>query len=269
MGGVGLQFVGLFATGRRREGRSENASDRRSCITLVGGPSHQDTFDLKPDGPSEYRGEFKPIKTNVPGMEICEHMPKLAKCADKYTIVRGVSHTLGSHFLGTDYLNTGNRPLPSLDFPSYGTGDQSRDGRLSGIFRPLWRFPIRPKGRVISAFNTPPANGRDAGSWPAFWSAWHIAGQRSDDRRIGTPPSPTGRTRHSVQRLRTHERRSFRFRQVRPASLRHHQLAKSPQGVRHEPRADQGRSRVWQSSVRAKLPAGRATGGGRQCGSLR
>ena len=79
-----------------------------------------DTFDLKPDAPAEYRGEFNPIKTNVPGIEICEHLPKLAQCADKFAILRGVSHTLAAHELGTKYLNTGNRPLPSLEFPGYG-----------------------------------------------------------------------------------------------------------------------------------------------------
>lgn len=89
-------------------------------VNLGGGPTHMDTFDLKPDAPAEYRGEFNPIKTNVPGMEISEHLPKLAKCADKYIILRGVSHTLAAHEFGTLYMNTGNRPIPSLDFPGYG-----------------------------------------------------------------------------------------------------------------------------------------------------
>jgi len=90
-------------------------------INLPGGPSHMDTFDLKPDAPSEYRGTFNPIKTNVPGIEISEHLPKLAKCADKFAILRGVSHTLAAHRLGSEYVNTGNRPLASLSFPGYGS----------------------------------------------------------------------------------------------------------------------------------------------------
>ncbi|MBC7819493.1 MAG: DUF1501 domain-containing protein [Planctomycetaceae bacterium] len=89
-------------------------------VQLAGGPSHIDTFDLKPNAPDTHRGEFKPIKTNVDGVEICEHLPKLAQCADKYAILRGVSHTLAAHDLGTKYLNSGNRPLPSLEFPGYG-----------------------------------------------------------------------------------------------------------------------------------------------------
>jgi hypothetical protein len=56
----------------------------------------------------------------VPGIEICEHLPKLARCADKFALLRGVSHTLAAHDLGTKYLTSGNRPLPSLEFPGYG-----------------------------------------------------------------------------------------------------------------------------------------------------
>jgi hypothetical protein len=89
-------------------------------VYLGGGPTHMDTFDLKPDAPAEVRGEFNPIKTNVPGIEICEHLPKLAQCADKFTILRGVSHSLAGHELGTLYLNTGSRPVPSLFYPGFG-----------------------------------------------------------------------------------------------------------------------------------------------------
>src|SRR5215813_14233413 len=59
-------------------------------IFLPGGPSHQDMFDLKMDAPLEIRGEFKPIPTNVPGIQICEHLPLLAKLADKYTVIRSM-----------------------------------------------------------------------------------------------------------------------------------------------------------------------------------
>lgn len=89
-------------------------------VRLGGGPSHMDTFDLKPDAPSTHRGEFNPIATNADGVQICEHLPKLAKCADKFAILRGVSHTLADHNLGSLYMGTGNRPLASLHFPVYG-----------------------------------------------------------------------------------------------------------------------------------------------------
>jgi hypothetical protein len=90
-------------------------------VRLGGGPSHMDTFDLKPGAPDTHRGEFKEIPTSVPGIRICEHLPKLAACADKYVILRGVSHNLAAHELGLQYLGTGNRPTPSLRYPSYGS----------------------------------------------------------------------------------------------------------------------------------------------------
>ena len=90
-------------------------------VFLGGGPAHQDTFDLKPDAPEEYRGEFSPIRTSVPGIEICEHMPKLAQRAKQYAVIRGISHTLADHGLGTRYLMTGNIPTPVVNYPMYGS----------------------------------------------------------------------------------------------------------------------------------------------------
>ena len=110
-------FLDMVAAGEAGQGQAKSAI----FINLQGGPSHIDTFDLKPDAPTEFRGTFNPIQTNVPGISICEHLPNLAKCADKFAIVRGVTHTLAAHQLGQEYVNTGNRPLPSLQFPGYGS----------------------------------------------------------------------------------------------------------------------------------------------------
>ncbi len=66
-------------------------------IYLPGGPAHQDTFDLKMDAPSDIRGEFKPIKTNVPGIEICEHLPRLAKMMDKVAVIRSLVGARDEH----------------------------------------------------------------------------------------------------------------------------------------------------------------------------
>ncbi|MEK0447225.1 MAG: hypothetical protein RLZZ399_2546 [Verrucomicrobiota bacterium] len=89
-------------------------------VRMAGGPSHMDTFDLKPDAPDTHRGEFKPIATNADGVQISEHLPRLAQCADKFALLRGVSHTLADHNLGSLYMGTGNRPIASLHFPAYG-----------------------------------------------------------------------------------------------------------------------------------------------------
>ncbi|HVX61868.1 MAG TPA: DUF1501 domain-containing protein [Pirellulales bacterium] len=119
LGAGGLSLAGYLRLAQAGE-VSQGPARSAIFINLAGGPTHMDTFDLKPNAPSEYRGEFNPIDTNVPGVQICEHLPKLAQTADKFVILRGVSHTLAAHDLGSQYLNTGNRPLPSLQFPGFG-----------------------------------------------------------------------------------------------------------------------------------------------------
>ena len=69
-------------------------------VFLAGGPPHQDMFDLKPDAPEGIRGEYRPIATNVPGLEICEHMPRLAKMMDRFAVIRSVVGAGGDHSAG-------------------------------------------------------------------------------------------------------------------------------------------------------------------------
>lgn len=124
-------------------------------IHLSGGPSHQDIFDLKPSAPTEFRGEFSPVATNIPGMEICEHLPKLAKMADKYAVIRSLIGSTGAHsnyqtqsgYDQRDLRNAGGRPAlgsvvaklsgPSSSgapsFVSYNGGDP---GYLGPVFKP-------------------------------------------------------------------------------------------------------------------------------------
>jgi hypothetical protein len=91
----GLSLPQLLAI----EARAGVRSSRKSLINiyLPGGPSHLDLWDLKPDAPSEIRGEFRPIKTNVPGIEICELFPRLAEMMDKLVPVRSVVGSEGHH----------------------------------------------------------------------------------------------------------------------------------------------------------------------------
>jgi hypothetical protein len=93
--GGGLALPNLLAA----EKQAGLGSSHRAVINvfLPGGPPHLDMFDLKPDAPAEVRGEFKPIKTNVPGIEICEHFPMLAKMMDKFVVVRSLSGSHGDH----------------------------------------------------------------------------------------------------------------------------------------------------------------------------
>jgi len=89
-------------------------------IFLPGGPSHQDMFDLKADAPSEIRGEFKPIPTNVDGLEICEHLPRLAKCMDRAAIIRSVVGAFDDHDAYQCLTGRPNRNLPPGGWPSLG-----------------------------------------------------------------------------------------------------------------------------------------------------
>ena len=101
---------------------SEKASTKGKnaiFIFLTGGQSHIDSWDMKPDA-GEMKGEFESIETNLPGLRVCEHMPHLAKHADKYAIVRSVTHTQGANSPGQRYLQTGNQKIPSLEYPDYG-----------------------------------------------------------------------------------------------------------------------------------------------------
>ncbi len=120
LGGLGLSMADYLRLEARGETKAAKATSA-IFINLGGGPSHMDTFDLKPKAGSEFRGEFNPIATNVPGVEISEHLPKLAQLADKFAILRGVSHSLAAHELGTKYMITGNRPIPSVEYPGYGS----------------------------------------------------------------------------------------------------------------------------------------------------
>src|SRR5262249_33648534 len=74
-------------------------------INLPGGPPHIDMYDMKPDAPAEYRGEFKPIKTNVSGFDICELMPRQARIADKLALVRNLQMSTNSHNEGKEVFS--------------------------------------------------------------------------------------------------------------------------------------------------------------------
>src|SRR5947209_11370415 len=106
----------------------------KTCILIFnyGGPSHLDIWDLKPDAPQEIRGEFKPMATRVPGISITEHLPRVARLADRYAIIRSVNHRDNDHAIGaylalTGYSHPKNAilgiepPATPQDLPSVGS----------------------------------------------------------------------------------------------------------------------------------------------------
>ncbi|MFO0952570.1 MAG: DUF1501 domain-containing protein [Isosphaeraceae bacterium] len=108
------------ASGAGAGAQSPGFGRAKACILvyLFGGPSQIDTFDLKPDAPRQFRGEFDPIATSVPGTFICEHLPRLAQRAHRYCLIRGMNHEHPRHGWGLYYMLTGRKhSRPDLDAP--------------------------------------------------------------------------------------------------------------------------------------------------------
>jgi hypothetical protein len=155
----------------------------RACILIFnyGGPSHLDTWDLKPGAPAEVRGEFRPITTAVPGLSITEHLPRLARLARHYAVVRSVTHRDNDHAIGAYLALTGHHhprnavlgiepPATPQDMPALGSAVASSAGAARSIrsrsrIRPASRAPSRSavtddRARRSSA----PVNGRANGT---------------------------------------------------------------------------------------------------------
>ncbi|MBT6484932.1 MAG: DUF1501 domain-containing protein [Planctomycetaceae bacterium] len=125
VGSVGAMGLGLPSLLLADNASAEDTGSRRnekSCIFILqyGGAPQHDMWDLKPDAPEEIRGAFRPIATNVPGINICEKMPLLAQRADRYCIVRSMQTTNGGHDGAMHICMTGNR-LPNDRTPYYGS----------------------------------------------------------------------------------------------------------------------------------------------------
>jgi hypothetical protein len=155
VGGLSLFGLGLPELLQAQENlRKASSSTRRqakACILLFmwGGPSQQDTWDMKPDAPAEFRGEFRPRSTNVAGMQICEHLPRLAQRAHHLALIRSMTHNDVNHTTATHYLLTGKAaptgPLTD-DWPNYGSV-LAKLGRGRGPLPPfVSMMPVVPKG---------------------------------------------------------------------------------------------------------------------------
>jgi hypothetical protein len=117
---LGLGLTQLFDL--KALGAVDNSKDI-NCIMLmlVGGPSQLDTWDMKPNAPVEIHGPYKPIKTNVSGIEISENFPRMAKHADKYALIRSVYHTAAAvHDTGHQMMQTGRLFQGGIEYPHYG-----------------------------------------------------------------------------------------------------------------------------------------------------
>jgi hypothetical protein len=164
----------------------------RSCllIYLFGGPSQIDIWDLKPDAPELFRGEFRPIATSAPGVLICEHLPRLALQADRFCLIRSMRHEHPRHGWGLYYMLTGRKhnrpdldapPTPD-DFPGLGALvnklGPSPDGGPSAITLPRW-----------NRFNDVPNDyaGEKAGFLGHSFDPWLIRGGGADGTDFRIP----------------------------------------------------------------------------------
>jgi hypothetical protein len=134
VGGLALGGLGLAQVlAARAESRSP-ADTSVIIIYCLGGPSHLETYDLKPDGPSEMRSVFKPIATRVSGMSICELLPRQARVADKFSLIRSMRHKVNIHNDGSITVLTGKEPSV-LDPTSTSKSDHPDLGMIAGRVR--------------------------------------------------------------------------------------------------------------------------------------
>ncbi len=118
---MGLTLADLLRMEAR--GAAAPAAKAKSVILvwLAGGPSTIDMWDLKPEAAAGIRGEFRPIESSLKGLQVCEHLPQLAKVMHHCTLVRSLHHTIPSHGPGTVYMHSGYKPSPALEYPSLGS----------------------------------------------------------------------------------------------------------------------------------------------------
>lgn len=162
--GLGLDDL-LRIRARAAEAGALKPAKARNCILIwqAGGPSHIDTFDPKPDAPSDVKGEFKPIDTSVAGLKISQVFPELAKVMDQVTLIRSVTSPEADHDRAAHHLLTGYRPSPALIYPSYGSVVAKKRESSHGALPPYVAVPDAPlfssSGYLTPAYDPFAVNG--------------------------------------------------------------------------------------------------------------
>ncbi len=164
-GFMGLTLPNLLrleAQAKETEGAQALNKRKATAVILLnqgGGPPTIDMWDLKPDAPDNIRGPFKPISTNVEGIQIGEHLPKMAKVIDKVTLVRSLTHSIAAHGVAAQWMFTGHAPTPVLRYPHMGSLAARLLPNVKGV-PPFVMFggegntpAVRPGGYLGPAFN--------------------------------------------------------------------------------------------------------------------
>jgi uncharacterized protein (DUF1501 family) len=118
IGFTGLTLPGLYRA-RAEAAAGKNSDTAIILVWLRGGQSHLDTFDMKPLAPTDYRGPFSPVDTNVPGIQITELYPRLSQCADRFALLRSVTHDAGGHPAGSLRVLGGDPAAADKPAPTY------------------------------------------------------------------------------------------------------------------------------------------------------
>jgi uncharacterized protein (DUF1501 family) len=154
----GLATFGLSLPSFLRAREAVAAADRKNinCILMwmQGGPSHIDSFDPKPDAPAEVRGEFATIPTTLPGVRFVEHLPRLARLTNDFSVIRGHDPKNGSHGVADHLMMTGHKFNASLPFPCFGSVVSKERGYKDGMlpFVQLGRYVDRRFNGGIAGF---------------------------------------------------------------------------------------------------------------------
>ena len=177
LGATGLALPEIL----RAEAKAGLGRSQKSVILiyLVGGPPHLDMFDLKPQAPREVAGPFRPIKTNVPGIEICEHMPRLAQLMDRMVLVRSIADCQADHDAFQCYTGRDFRKVSAAGPLAHDRRrGLTRAGRRGLACRPMSAFaipaPIHPTTSQARAFWAWPI--RRFARWVTAAMTWCCAG---------------------------------------------------------------------------------------------
>jgi hypothetical protein len=139
-----------------------------------------DTFDPKPEAPSEVRSQFRSIPTGVPGLHICEHLPRTAEVMGDVALIRSLTHELGNHDTGTRFLLTGHRPTPALEYPSLGSLVAHEIGASKALAMPPY---IAVPGDSLGG----DSNAARAGYLPGAFAAFNTGNDPSRVRDLDLP----------------------------------------------------------------------------------
>jgi hypothetical protein len=161
------------ARSRPRPGSRHGRARQCILVFLNGGPSQLDTFDMKPAAEKNVRGELKPIATNVPGIQVSELLPRTARHADKFKIVRSVTHEASVHTTAVYTMLTGTRhPTPKMDQTRARPDDHPHLGSIFGSHRG-WKDGIPPFVTLPMLFTGLPVDGVWAGQTAGFLGRRH------------------------------------------------------------------------------------------------